>query len=79
VDIPSRSIVKPSPPQESNSSRRSRLNSAPNVARERGARALGGYPMLTEPGKEITWGELHAGVIVAETFRELHATTSTAV
>ena len=30
-------------------------------ARERGARALEGYPMITEPGKEITWGELHVG------------------
>jgi GNAT superfamily N-acetyltransferase len=32
-----------------------------DFARERGARALEGYPMLTEPGKEITWGELHVG------------------
>jgi len=30
-------------------------------ALERGARALEGYAMLTEPGKEITWGELHVG------------------
>jgi GNAT superfamily N-acetyltransferase len=30
-------------------------------ARERGARALEGYPMITEPGKEITWGELYRG------------------
>jgi len=30
-------------------------------ARERGARALEAYPMLTAPGKEITWGELHVG------------------
>ncbi|MGI9006062.1 MAG: GNAT family N-acetyltransferase [Streptosporangiaceae bacterium] len=30
-------------------------------ARERGARALEAYPMITEPGKEITWGELHVG------------------
>ena len=30
-------------------------------ARERGARALEGYPMITEPGTEITWGELHVG------------------
>ena len=28
---------------------------------ERGARALEGYPMITEPGREITWGELHVG------------------
>jgi GNAT superfamily N-acetyltransferase len=30
-------------------------------ARERGARALEAYPMVTEPGKNITWGELHVG------------------
>ena len=34
---------------------------AVDFARERGARALEGYPMLTAPGKEITWGELHVG------------------
>jgi GNAT superfamily N-acetyltransferase len=30
-------------------------------ARERGARALEAYPMITHPGKEIDWGELHVG------------------
>lgn len=30
-------------------------------ARERGARALEAYSMITQPGKEITWGELHVG------------------
>ena len=30
-------------------------------ARQRGARALEAYPMLTEPGREIVWGELNAG------------------
>jgi GNAT superfamily N-acetyltransferase len=30
-------------------------------ARERGARASEAYPMITEPGKEITWGEVHVG------------------
>jgi GNAT superfamily N-acetyltransferase len=30
-------------------------------AREQGARALEAYPMITSPGKEITWGELHVG------------------
>jgi GNAT superfamily N-acetyltransferase len=30
-------------------------------ARENGARALEAYPMITEPGKEITWGELRVG------------------
>lgn len=34
---------------------------AVDFARERGARALEGYPMVTEPTKEITWGELHVG------------------
>jgi len=30
-------------------------------ARDRGARALEAYPMVTQPGKVITWGELHVG------------------
>ena len=30
-------------------------------ARGRGARALEGYPMLTEPGQDVTWGELNVG------------------
>jgi len=30
-------------------------------ARERGARALEAYPMVTQPGQEIAWGELHVG------------------
>lgn len=30
-------------------------------ARERGARALEAYPMITAPGVEITWGETHVG------------------
>jgi GNAT superfamily N-acetyltransferase len=30
-------------------------------ARQRGARALEAYPMITQPGKEITWGEVHVG------------------
>jgi len=32
-----------------------------DFAREQGARALEAYPMVTTPGKEITWGELHVG------------------
>jgi GNAT superfamily N-acetyltransferase len=35
--------------------------SAVDFARERGARALEGYPMITQPGQEVTWGELHVG------------------
>jgi len=34
---------------------------AVEFARERGARALEAYPMLTEPGDDIIWGELHVG------------------
>lgn len=30
-------------------------------ARDRGARALEGYPIITSPGEEITWGEVHVG------------------
>ncbi|GGT29569.1 hypothetical protein P6B95_15205 [Streptomyces atratus] len=29
--------------------------------RERGARAPEAYPVITKPGMEITWGELHVG------------------
>ena len=32
-----------------------------DFARSRGARALEGYPMLTQPGQEITWGEMLVG------------------
>jgi GNAT superfamily N-acetyltransferase len=34
---------------------------AVDFAGRRGARALEGYPMIIERGKEITWGELHVG------------------
>jgi GNAT superfamily N-acetyltransferase len=34
---------------------------AVGFARERGARALEGYPMIAEPGKDVPWGELHVG------------------
>jgi len=34
---------------------------AVDFAKERGARAIEGYPMITQPDKEITWGELHVG------------------
>jgi GNAT superfamily N-acetyltransferase len=32
-----------------------------DFARQRGARALEAYPMITQPGRVITWGELHVG------------------
>ena len=34
---------------------------AVDFARERGARAIEGYPMITRPDYEITWGDLHVG------------------
>ena len=40
---------------------RALARAAVDFARERGARALEGYPMITKPGQEITWGELHVG------------------
>jgi len=36
---------------------------AVGYARDNGARALEGYAMRTQPGKEITWGELHVGAV----------------
>jgi GNAT superfamily N-acetyltransferase len=43
-------------------------------ARTRGARALEGYPMITTPGEEVTWGELYVGtrqVFVAAGFTQV--------
>ena len=37
------------------------VRAAVDFARQRGARALEGYPMLTEPGVEIAWDEIHVG------------------
>jgi GNAT superfamily N-acetyltransferase len=34
---------------------------AVDFARERGARALEGYPMTVRPGENISWGELFVG------------------
>jgi len=47
-------------------------------ARERGARVLEAYPMITYPGQEITWGELYVGarqVFEDAGFREVHHPT----
>ena len=40
---------------------RALARAAVDFARERGARAVEGYPMIMTPGQEITWGELHVG------------------
>jgi hypothetical protein len=37
------------------------LGAAVEHARSSGARALEGYPMITKPGEDITWGETHVG------------------
>jgi GNAT superfamily N-acetyltransferase len=37
------------------------VRAAVDFARRRGARALEGYPMLTDAGQKITWGEIHVG------------------
>jgi GNAT superfamily N-acetyltransferase len=40
---------------------RALARAAVDFARPQGARAPEGYPMITEPGREITWGELDVG------------------
>jgi GNAT superfamily N-acetyltransferase len=40
---------------------RALASAAVEFARERGARAVEGYPMITKPGEEITWDELRVG------------------
>ena len=40
---------------------RALVRAAAEFAKARGARAVEGYPMLVQPGQEITWGELHVG------------------
>jgi len=54
------------------------IAAAVESARERGAHAVEGYGMLTESGKEITWGELHVGsrnAFAAAGFREVSRPT----
>ena len=51
---------------------------AVDFARDHGARALEGYPMLTQPGQEISWGELHVGsrsIFAAAGFTEVSRPT----
>jgi GNAT superfamily N-acetyltransferase len=54
------------------------IAAAVEFARVRGAHAVEGYGMLTEPGKVITWGELHVGsrnAYAAAGFREVNRPT----
>ncbi len=37
------------------------VRAAVDHARERGARAIEGYPLLTTPGQRISWDEIHVG------------------
>ncbi|WEX74098.1 GNAT family N-acetyltransferase [Sinorhizobium numidicum] len=53
---------------------RALARAAVDFARARGARAIEGYPMITQPGQEITWGELHVGscsIFAAAGFEEV--------
>jgi GNAT superfamily N-acetyltransferase len=57
---------------------RALARAAVDFARQRGARALEGYPMITQPGKEVTWGELHVGsrsIFAAAGFAEVSRPT----
>jgi hypothetical protein len=57
---------------------RAPAGAAVDFVRERGARALEGYPMITQPGQEVTWGELHVGsrsIFAAAGFAEVSQTT----
>jgi GNAT superfamily N-acetyltransferase len=40
---------------------RALARAAVGFARDRGARAVEGYPMLTRPGEDVPWGEIHVG------------------
>ena len=54
------------------------IAAAVEFARERGAHAVEGYGMLTQPGQQITWGELHVGsrnAFAAAGFREVSRPT----
>jgi GNAT superfamily N-acetyltransferase len=57
---------------------RALARSAVDFARQRGARALEGYPMITQPDEDITWGELHVGsrsIFAAAGFAEVSRPT----
>jgi GNAT superfamily N-acetyltransferase len=57
---------------------RALARAAVDFARERGARALEGYPMITQPGQDVTWGELHVGsrsIFAAAGFKEVSRPT----
>jgi GNAT superfamily N-acetyltransferase len=54
------------------------VRAAVEFARDRGARALEGYPLLTTPGQRISWDEIHVGsrgFFVAAGFVEVNRPT----
>jgi GNAT superfamily N-acetyltransferase len=51
---------------------------AVDFARQRGARALEGYPIAVQPGQEYSWGELYVGsrsMFAAAGFRQVSSPT----
>jgi GNAT superfamily N-acetyltransferase len=57
---------------------RALAHAAIDFARERGARALEGYPMVISKGQEVPWGELHVGsrsIFTAAGFKEVNRPT----
>lgn len=51
---------------------------AVDFARDRGARALEGYPIAVQPGQEYSWGELYVGsrsMFAAAGFRQVSSPT----
>jgi GNAT superfamily N-acetyltransferase len=57
---------------------RTLAKAAVDFARARGAGAVEGYAMVTQPGVEITWGELHVGsrsIFAAAGLRQVAAPT----
>jgi GNAT superfamily N-acetyltransferase len=57
---------------------RALARAAIDFARDRGARALEGYPMVTKRSQDIAWGELHVGsrsIFTAAGFEEINRPT----
>jgi GNAT superfamily N-acetyltransferase len=58
---------------------RSLAAAAVGFARDRGARAVEGYPLVTRPGEELGWGELYVGshgIFAAAGFTEVSRPTA---
>ena len=57
---------------------RTLARAAVDFARERGARAVEGYPIVARPGQQFAWGELYVGsasIFTAAGFREVSRPT----